>query len=89
MKCMTCGDVLSSAGVCPKCSRRPDTPRPAKPKLLKVTLEFDNEIHTLEGEYAQKWLEAVNGVLGLHQARGLGVPELAWVHKYWKVEVKR
>jgi hypothetical protein len=55
-------------------------------KLLRVTLVFEDIIQTLEGEYAEKWLKAINDIIGLHQLRGNVSSDLPEIHKHWKIE---
>lgn len=45
-------------------------------KIIKVTMEFENEIVEVSGEDAQRWLEWVNGALGFVQVRGQPSPEI-------------
>jgi hypothetical protein len=47
--------------------------------LRKVTLEFDNEVLTIDGEEAKKWSAANDMVAGLAWNHGFPYPEIAWV----------
>jgi len=47
-------------------------------KILKVTFEYEDEIHTLEGEQAEKWLQRANGMCAFSATHGGGLPEYNW-----------
>ena len=48
-------------------------------KIVKVTIEFeDGDIHSLEGEEAQKWDEACASLASLGFAHGMMFPEFDW-----------
>jgi hypothetical protein len=47
-------------------------------KLLKVTMEFDDKIQVLEGEEAQKWLDACNATCVMEHIHGRPFPEFKW-----------
>lgn len=50
-------------------------------KLLKVVLEFEDKIQTLEGKDAQKWIESVNGMCIMGHIHGIPFPTFAWETK--------
>lgn len=41
-----------------------------QPKLLKVTMEFEDEISELTGAEAEMWYKWVNSALAVYQTRG-------------------
>jgi hypothetical protein len=47
-------------------------------KLLKVTMEFEDKVQTLEGEEAQRWLTALNGQCTMEHVHGRPFPEFKW-----------
>jgi len=47
-------------------------------KLIKVTLEFEDEIKSLVGKDAQKWLEATNSMAVMEHIHGRPFPMLKW-----------
>jgi hypothetical protein len=48
-------------------------------KLVRVELTYDNnEIHWLEGEDAEKWLQAANGTAVMSAVHGAPFPQLYW-----------
>jgi hypothetical protein len=49
-------------------------------KLLKVTFEYPDRTEWLDGEDAEKWLKACNGMCVLGWAHGNPMPEFKW-HK--------
>ena len=57
-------------------------------KLLKLTLEFQDETRILEGIQAQRWLEAANSATIMNQVHGGSFPQFNWKiikrkkHKY-------
>ena len=57
-----------------------------KPKLIKVTFEYEDHFDVLEGEeVCEKWMKQIEGPLVLHQLRtGAKMPELDEVNKHWK-----
>lgn len=56
-------------------------------KLLKVSLEFENEIKTLSGEEAQKWFEISNILILNAYARGHRPFESNKFH--WEIVAKK
>ena len=54
-------------------------------KLVKFILEYENEVHTLEGEVAREHIKEVNSYIAIHSLRtgGTGVKE-----KNWKIDKK-
>jgi len=57
-------------------------------KLLKLTLEFEDETKILEGAQAQRWLEAANSAAIMNQVHGGSFPQFNWritkrkIHQY-------
>lgn len=49
-----------------------------KRKLIKVIFEYEDTIKTLEGEQAQKWLDACNSQLIIGWNHGMGFPKFNW-----------
>jgi hypothetical protein len=49
-----------------------------KGNILKVTLEFENSIITLEGEEAEKWKKMVDSNDVLAHVHGAKHPPLEW-----------
>jgi hypothetical protein len=47
-------------------------------KILRITLEFDKEIRTLEGEEAEKWQEATTSQGVFCFTHGMEFPQLKW-----------
>ena len=47
-------------------------------KLLRATLEFEDKTQILEGEEAQKWLDALNGTCVMEHIHGRPFPEFNW-----------
>jgi hypothetical protein len=53
-------------------------------KLLKVIMEFEDKIQTLEGEEAQRWLESINSMCVMEHVHGRPFPTYKW-----KIEGKK
>ena len=47
-------------------------------KILKISFEYDDHIDTLEGNEAQKWMEAANGLITFNYAHGVEFPRFPW-----------
>lgn len=47
-------------------------------KLVKVTFEYEDEIHTLEGEQAEEWLHAANSMAIMESNHGRPFPQFKW-----------
>ena len=56
-----------------------------KEKLIKVTLEFEDEIKTLEGKEAQEWRDEINSYI-VTQSLRTGISGLR--KRNWKVKEK-
>ena len=50
----------------------------AEPKLLRVTMEFEDRTQVLEGKQAEMWLEAVNNQAMISHVHGLKFPKFDW-----------
>ena len=50
-------------------------------KIVKVTFEYEDEIRWLEGETAQKWLDAANSTAVMEHIHGRPFPEFKWKTK--------
>lgn len=58
-----------------------------KGKLSKVTIEYENEIHTLSGETVIDWINAINNLVTLSEIRGHN-PFKNNPFKWQKVKIK-
>ena len=60
-----------------------------KGKLIKVTFEYEKEIHTMENkDMVQRWIDNINGMCVEMHARGRN-PFDGFDHEHaWKIEVK-
>ena len=47
-------------------------------KLLKVTLEFEGKIQTLEGEEANSWLKELNSAAFMSAIHGMELSKRKW-----------
>lgn len=47
-------------------------------KLIKITMEFESYVQTLEGEEAQKWLDACNATCVMEHVHGRPFPAFKW-----------
>lgn len=47
-------------------------------RLIKVTLEYEDHIDTLEGDDARKWESDANGAITFNYAHGIKFPEFPW-----------
>lgn len=56
-------------------------------KLVKVVLEYENEIHTLKDKDARKWMDACDSCTGLVSFHGMNPFNTLDVN--WKIERKR
>ena len=50
-------------------------------KILKVTLEFEDTIQTLEGKEAQKWLDAADAATSMEFIHGRPFPAFDWKYE--------
>jgi len=55
-------------------------------KLIRVVLEYDDEIQTLEGDAAASWERTVNGCIVIADVHGYHFPVIEW--RIEKREVK-
>jgi hypothetical protein len=47
-------------------------------KLLRITMEFEDITQVLEGDDAQKWLDACNSICVMEHVHGRPFPEFNW-----------
>ena len=47
-------------------------------KILKITFEYENEIHILEDKQAEEWLQKVNSMCAFSAIHGNRFPEFNW-----------
>lgn len=50
-------------------------------KLLKVTFEYEDEIRWLDGDDADRWLKAADGMAIMEANHGRPFPEFKWKKK--------
>lgn len=56
------------------------------PKLLKVTMEFDDHTQWLEGKEAEEWLRCCNSFITLGFVHGSQMPKFRWVVEFKEVK---
>lgn len=51
----------------------------AEARLVRIEMEYANgKVTTLEGEEAQRWIEAANGAVSMSTAHGFPFPKFDW-----------
>lgn len=48
-------------------------------KLIKVTFEYDNALHVLTGEEAEKWQNGINNMCEFACTQGMEYPYITWI----------
>ncbi len=63
----------------------PQNNRTEDKKLVKVTLEYKDHIQVVEGEEANKWINALNACIGISRIHGLPMIFINWITE-WKMK---